>query len=381
MKILIAPDSFKGNLTGKEVAQVMVKAARKTYPKAELIEMPFSDGGEGAIDVLMQAGLGNIHTAKSVDPLNRPIHASYFIFNDATTAWVELSQSSGLTLLKKHERNPLETTTWGTGLLIKDALKKGCKKIIVGVGGSATHDMGTGIFRALGGTLLDADEKEIPLGGGYLGQCKHICSDTLIKPLKTGSITVASDVTNPLLGKTGAAFTYAPQKGADKKQVRILEKNSRHFSNLLYEHTGKHTANLPGAGAAGGTTAGLMALLGASVENGFSILASKTGLESHVKTASLVITGEGRYDSQSAYGKITHRMAKMAKDCGVPCFILAGSVIQNAPSAVQETPLIFEVTPKEMPLAQAFTKAESLLYEKLCRVLTAVKNKTILLNP
>ena len=373
MHIVIVPDSFKGSLTARAVADCMLEAVQSVFPKATTTQLPFSDGGEGALTVLQDFTQGEIVSCTTTDPLGRPIKAPYFLFDSGQSAWIELSQSSGLTLLKNQERNPLKTSTYGTGLLIKDALKKGCTSIYLGIGGSATHDLGTGIFMALGGQLLDAQGKSIPLGGGGLKYCRHI-DQSMIEPLlKKVRFRVACDVKNPLLGRQGAASTYAAQKGASPEIIEELEKNGAFFAELIAQQFGTSIDHIEGGGAAGGTAAGLVGLLGVQLESGFSLLSKLANLEEEIKSADLILTGEGHFDDQSRYGKVPFSVAELAKQHQKPTLILAGKVSVSKKEMHSKHLGVYAIKPAEMPLEEAMRRAPQLLYQKLIPILENFK--------
>lgn len=373
MHVLIAPDSFKGSLTAKEVALNIQGLVENIFPEASHTLLPFSDGGEGALTVLQQFTKGKMEICKTFDPFGRNITAPYYSFDQGNTVWIELSQSSGLTLLTTSERNPLLTSTYGTGILIRDALRKGCKKIYLGIGGSATHDLGTGIFLALGGRLLNSNGKSIALGGGDLIRCSHIDRSGLDPALKSVQFTVACDVSNPLLGPEGAAQTYAPQKGATEKVVKELENNGRYFSKLMKQQLGSKVNSIKGGGAAGGTAAGLVGLLNANLKSGFTMLSDLANLEEKIKLADLVITGEGHFDKQSSYGKAPFSIAKLALKHNIPTLILAGKVSVSKDDFQNDKLGIYAVKPKEMPLKEALKKTPELLRKTLTPILENFK--------
>lgn len=373
MHIVIAPDSFKGSLTAKEVALSIQEVVKNVFPEASNTLLPFSDGGEGALSVLQQFTKGKLVVCKTSDPLGRQITAPYYVFDGGKSAWIELSQSSGLTLLKPSERNPLATSTFGTGILIKDALKKGCKNIYLGIGGSATHDLGTGIFLALGGQLLDTKGTPIALGGGELNRCTTFDKTGLDPTLKTVRFVVACDVNNPLLGPVGAAFTYAAQKGASPNQIEQLERNGRYLASVIAQQWGIKVEHIPGGGAAGGTAAGLVGLLNGTLENGFSLLSKLTALEEKIKKASLVITGEGHFDEQSRFGKVPFRIASLTEKYEIPTIILAGKVSFSKKQWDSDRLGVYAIKPEDMPLETAMQNTPHLIHKKLTVVLETFK--------
>ncbi len=326
MNILVVPDSFKGSLSAKEVAEAIASGLLSARDDLEIKKLPFSDGGEGAFDLLNSLKLGKLVEVQCQDPLGRPLKAPYFAFSEEKTAWIELSQASGLVLLKENERNPLKTSTFGTGLQLKDALDKGIRKIFLGIGGSATQDVASGIFVALGGKLLDKNGKVLSPSGEALIKCVSIETDHLHPALKETEIIVACDVTNPLLGKNGAAKTYATQKGASSETIEKLENATGKFADLLEKEFQQNIKNIPGGGAAGGVSAGMKAITGAELKPGFEILSGLANLEEKIGKADLVITGEGKTDAQSKYGKLPFKIAELAKKHGKPTWLLAGSI-------------------------------------------------------
>jgi glycerate 2-kinase len=358
MRILIAPDSFKESLSSKDVSTCIERGIKMAAPSATTLSIPLSDGGEGALEILQTFSEGKLITLETVDPLNRPISASYFVFADQQTAWVELASASGLALLKKKERNPLLTSTFGTGILLKDAFNRGCNRIILGLGGSATNDAGVGIIKALGGRFLDKQGKELNPTGKHIGKIARFESSELIQKIKGIELIIAGDVTNPLIGKSGCAQTYAPQKGAKANQVERLEKNMIHFAAFLEKQTGNDWTGITGGGAAGGTAAGLSALLDAQISNGFEVLTKIIGLENQLDHLDLIITGEGKYDQQSNYGKVVFRVAQLAAKKNIPVVVLTGIAEQV------ENPLVtavFSIVNRPMSRKKAIAETGQLL--------------------
>lgn len=329
MNIIIAPDSFKECLSAKEVATNISKGIRAVMPNATIREIPISDGGEGILDVLLD-GVGGKRIAMEVrDPLSRNINSHYGILSDNKTAIIEMAKASGLELLKEEEKNPLTTSTYGTGQLIKDALDKGCKKIIVGIGGSATNDGGAGMVRALGAKFLDKNGKDIPEGGGALNKLDHIDLSGFDQRIKEVEVVVACDVSNPLIGPKGASMVYGAQKGGSREDLKVLDKNLAHYSAIIKNGLKIDIANMPGAGAAGGTGAALMAFMNGKLENGINLILETLGMEQFMKKADLVFTGEGKIDGQTLHGKTISGIAKMAKEHGVPVIVITGKVDGN----------------------------------------------------
>ena len=373
MNVLIIPDSFKGSLSAAEVAGIMEKTVLKVFPKSKCMSMPFSDGGEGALFTLKSNADGSLIKSKTTDALKRPISAPYFIFKDQKTAWIELSQTAGLTQLKKEERNPLITSTWGTGLMILEALEQGCETIYLGIGGSATQDIGTGIIQALGGLFLDIKGNELSSGGGELYRLNKIDLSGLHPQALKCKWIIACDVQNTLIGKNGTAYTYAKQKGASNNDIEQLEKGGIRFAEIVQRQFGIDVSNIKGGGAAGGVGAGLMGLLGASLEKGFDLLASLTGLSNIIPSMDLILTGEGSFDEQSLYCKLPIQVATLAHENKIPVFILTGKAKINELKQLPNCKII-DCTPAGMTLDIAMANAAQNLEQALLGGLQSITN-------
>ena len=332
MKIVIAPDSFKENLTALEVATALEKGIKRVVPRARCIKVPMADGGEGTVQSLVDATGGKILRKRVTGPLGAKVNARYGLLGDGDTAAIEMAEASGLPLIKKPDRDPMAASTYGTGELILHALGQGVSEIIVGLGGSATVDGGAGMAQALGVRLLDKAGREIRdhAGGGILQRVASIDMSGLDPRIKRTRITLASDVDNPLCGRRGAAHVFGPQKGATPKMVRELDANLSHFGRLLKKATGRDVSKLAGAGAAGGLGGGLVAVTGAKLKSGVKIVVDATGLMQHLKGADLVLTGEGRVDFQTAFGKTPAGVAKAAKRLRVPVIAVGGGLADDA---------------------------------------------------
>ena len=328
MKIVVAPDSFKGSLTAVEVADAIEQGVREIFPEAEIVKIPMADGGDGTVQCLVNATGGEILREKVTDPLGNEVLASYGILGDKKTAVIEMAEASGLTLVPENKRNPLITTTYGTGQLIKIALDQGCRKMIIGIGGSATNDGGAGMVQALGVKLLDKDEEELGFGGGELKKVFRIDTKYLDNRLSETKVIVASDVSNPLCGPKGASWIYGPQKGATPEIIEELDESLAHFAEIIKRDLNKEVKDVPGAGAAGGLGASLMAFLDAELKPGIEIIIEIVKLEQVIKGADLVITGEGKIDSQTIYGKAPIGVARIAKKYNIP--VIAVAVIISA---------------------------------------------------
>jgi len=330
LTIVIAPNAFKGTLTALQAATCIEAGLKAGLPRVHTIKIPIADGGDGTLHALVHATGGKLLKARIHDPLGRPITATWGLSGDRTTAILEMATASGLALLKPAERNPLITRTDGTGELLRHALDRGVKKILLGIGGSATNDAGTGAARALGARFLDNRNRDLPPGGGALAGLHRIDLSHLDPRLATTDIEVACDVTNPLTGPRGASRIYGPQKGATPAMVRHLDAALRNFAHILRRDHHRNIDKIPGAGAAGGMGAGLLAFTPARLRPGINIVLDAVRLRDQLKHADLVITGEGRLDPQTAHGKAPAGVARIAKSLGIPCIALCGSLAPNA---------------------------------------------------
>lgn len=362
MKIVIAPDSFKESLTAMQAADAIEQGFKEVFPEAQYVKIPMADGGEGTVQSLVDATDGTIIRTKVTGPLGEPVEAFFGLFGDGTTAVIEMAAASGLHLVPPEKRNPLLTTTWGTGELIKAALDHGVTKIIIGIGGSATNDGGAGMVQALGGRLLTEAGRNIGYGGGSLDQLAAIDVSGLDPRLQQVHIEVACDVDNPLTGSRGAAAVFGPQKGATPDMVKLLDRNLSHYASLIEKELGKKVDEIPGAGAAGGLGAGLLAFLPVELNRGIEIVLKAAEFEKHVQDADLVITGEGRIDSQTVYGKTPMGVAKVAKKYQVPVIGIAGSVSDDS-HVVHDHGIdaVFSIVPRTMPLSDALSNASPYL--------------------
>ncbi len=326
MKFVLAPDSFKESLTAKEVADAMENGIKRVFPDAEFIKVPMADGGEGTVQSLIDATEGTIYEILVTGPLGEKVNAKYGILGDGETAVIEMAEASGIHYVPKEERNPLITTTFGTGELIKSALDKGVKKIIIGIGGSATNDGGAGMLQALGAKLLDKNGDELAFGGGELSKLSKIDLSDFDERVSNIEIEVACDVNNPLTGDKGASAVFGPQKGATKELVKILDQNLGHYSNVVKETIGKDMENEKGAGAAGGLGFALLAFCNGQLNPGIDIVIKYTKLSEKMQGASYVITGEGSIDSQTKFGKTPFGVSQVAKQYNIPVIGICGNV-------------------------------------------------------
>ena len=326
MKIVIAPDSYKESLSATEVAQAIEKGFREIFPDAQYVSMPVADGGEGTVEAMIAATQGTEHSAWVTGPLGEKVEACWGMSGDGVTAFIEMAAASGLGLVPPEKRNPLITTSRGTGELILQALEHGAKRIIIGIGGSATNDGGAGMVQALGAKLLDARQNEIGKGGAALDALTRIDISQLDPRLAACRIEVACDVTNPLTGKEGASAVFGPQKGATAETIDRLDTALVHYAQIITRDLEVDVLELAGGGAAGGMGAALYAFCGAQLRRGIEIVTDALQLDACVADADLVVTGEGRMDSQTIHGKVPVGVAKVAKRHHKPVIGIAGSL-------------------------------------------------------
>ncbi|WP_374718699.1 glycerate kinase [Parageobacillus toebii] len=359
MKVIIAPDSFKESLSALEVANAIEKGFRDIFPEAEYVKIPMADGGEGTVQSLVDATGGRIVKTEVTGPLGDCVQAFFGVLGDGKTAVIEMAAASGLHLVPSEKRNPLVTTTRGTGELILAALDEGAEHIIIGIGGSATNDGGAGMIQALGGRLLDRNGKEIGPGGGSLSELADIDLSGLDVRLKHVKIEVACDVDNPLTGPKGASAIFGPQKGATPEMVATLDKNLHHYADVIERVLGKQVKDIPGAGAAGGIGAGLLAFLEAELKRGVEIVLETVKFHERIQDASLVITGEGRIDGQTIFGKTPIGVAKAAKRYNIPVIAIAASISDDS-DVVRSHGIdaLYSIVPGIIPLEKALTNAE-----------------------
>lgn len=352
-KVIVAIDSFKGCLASDEVEAVVAETIRRKYPGCEVRCLPVADGGEGMLPVLVRATGGRFITADVHDPLMRPLRTRYGVLGDGKTAVIEMAEASGLPLLATQERNPMRTTSFGTGELIRHALRSGYRKLLVGIGGSATNDGGMGMLQALGFRFYDQTGKELGQGGMMMEQVARVDSRQVEKALAEADVTVACDVQNPFCGAEGAAFVFAPQKGATPEQVVRLDEGLRHWAEVIFRTTGKDVRLLPGAGAAGGMGGALHAFLHASLQPGIELLLDAVRFNEELTDADLVITGEGRADSQTLMGKVPAGVLHRALARGVRAVLLAGQIHDGQTLLHAGFSRLLPVTPEGMPLCEA----------------------------
>lgn len=373
MKIIIAPDSFKGSASAKEVGASVKRGIEAIIPHAKIKLIPLADGGEGTGDILVETLGGRWIDLEVKGPSGNKVMSKYGVIED-NIAIIEMAKASGLMLVKDGKLDPLLSTTYGTGELIKHALEMGYKKIYVGIGGSASTDGGMGMAQALGYSFLDIDGKELPLGGGKLSDLAQIVGVNRNRLLDDAKIIVLSDVENPLYGENGAAYVYGPQKGANKEEVELLDKGLRHYAKIIERGLGINITDKKGMGAAGGLGAGLNIFCNARIKSGIEEVLSILNFKEELKDCNLLITGEGRIDSQSSQGKVLLGLSKLAKEVGVPVIALVGGVGKEAEDLYDlGINLILPILDRPMELKEAMEDVDRLLYEAGKRIGRIIK--------
>lgn len=325
-QIVIAADSFKGSLSSSEVAEAFAEGWHEIAPDCNIRKVRVADGGEGTLEALVEMLQGDYVELTVHDPLHRPIKTRYGVVDSGTTAVIEMASASGLTLLASEEHNPMVTSTYGTGEMVADALARGCRKVLLGIGGSATNECGVGMFRALGYRFLDRNGKELSGGGEILEQIAKIDDSQRIEGLDKCEFVVACDVTNPLYGEQGAAHIFAPQKGADTAMVEALDRGVQNFAEVVKRHNGAEIAEMEGAGAAGGLGGGIMALLNSRLERGIELVLEVIRFDQIIEGSDFVITGEGRLDGQTVMGKAPKGILAAAQRQNIPVIAIGGAV-------------------------------------------------------
>jgi glycerate 2-kinase len=362
MRVVIAPDKFKGSLSAALAASAMARGVASACPNATIDRVPMADGGEGTVDALVAATGGSFGEASVSGPPGEPVTARFGLLGDARTAAIEMAAASGLVLVTADLRNPLQASTRGTGELLLAAIAAGAKRVIVGIGGSATNDGGAGLGQALGFRLLDAQERELNPGGGELGRLARIDPMGRRHELDGVEISVACDVTNPLCGPDGASAVYGPQKGATPEMVAVLDRNLAHFAAIVERDLGVAIKDLPGSGAAGGLGAGLVAFAAGKLSPGIDLVLKAVDLESRLKDADLCLTGEGAIDAQSAFGKTAVGVARLARSLRCPVLALAGSIGPGARAVLDKgINAYFSICPGPIELEAAIEHAAALL--------------------
>ena len=352
-KIVLAIDSFKGCLSSKEIEQCIAEEIHRILPSCQTVCILIADGGEGMLDTLIEATQGTFVSTQAHDPLMRIRPTRYGILGDQRTAIIEMAEINGLTTLSPIERNPMKTSTYGTGELIKDALEKGFRRFIIGIGGSATNDAGMGMMQALGAHLYDKQGNELGQGGKIMEQIAHIDLNHLHSALKEATFIVACDVQNPFCGPQGAAYVFARQKGASEEQIRQLDEGMRHLA-LLIEHDFSYNINkVKGAGAAGGLGGAFATFLQAHLQSGIDLLLDAVDFDRKITNADWIITGEGKADRQTAEGKVPAGVLKRAKKANIPVMLIAGKVEDKECLQQMGFSRIVQVSPDNLPLEEA----------------------------
>lgn len=362
MRILIAPDSFKECLSAPQVAEAMADGIRRAFPDADIDLVPMADGGEGTVDALVAADGGSYVHRDVTGPLGDPVRARYGLIQEGAAAVIEMAAASGLALVPPDRRDPRITTTRGVGELIADALDRGVRRILVGLGGSATNDAGAGMAQALGYRLLDASGHDLPPGGAALADIARIDASDVHPALAACTVQAACDVVNPLCGPLGASEVYGPQKGASPEAVRDLDRALALFANCIRRDLGISVRALSGGGAAGGLGAGLVAFANAELRSGVELVAEACRLEARLAHADLCLTGEGRLDGQTAHGKTPVGVAEIAARAGVPVIALAGALGPDFRTVYDHgVTAVFSIADGPMPRDAALARAASLL--------------------
>ncbi|GAB2673067.1 glycerate kinase [Paenibacillus thermoaerophilus] len=375
MKIIVAPDSFKGSLSAIQICAAIRAGIQRVEPDADIMEMPVADGGEGTVEGMLHACGGTLVKANVSGPLGEPVNAAYGILPDGT-AIIETAAASGLPLVSAEDRNPLIASTYGTGELIADALNRGCRKFIIGLGGSATNDGGTGLLEALGVRFYDADGDPLSRGGGELRRLASFDMTGIDPRIRESSFVLATDVTNPLCGPDGAAAVFAPQKGATPEMIEVLEAGLLRFAEVIRNGLNLDVLSVPGGGAAGGMGAGLYAFLKAALQPGIDILMEKADFRNRLADADLVITGEGKLDRQTLSGKVIAGICREAKQAGVPVIALCGGMELSAEQMDQiGLTAGFSIVQRPCSLQEAFQHTAEWVEQTASQVLRVTRMK------
>jgi len=362
MRVVIAPDKFKGSLTALEAAEAMARGLSRVDPCAGIDRVPMADGGEGTVAALVAATGGSYRTVTVTGPLGEPVAASFGLLGDGRTAVLEMASASGLWLVPPTLRDPLRATTRGTGQLLLAALEAGARRVIVGIGGSATNDGGAGLGQALGFRLLDTHGRDLEPGGGELDRLARIERTDQVAVLGSATIAVACDVSNPLCGPRGASAVYGPQKGATPEMVERLDRNLGHFADIVARDLDVAVRDIPGSGAAGGLGGGLVAFAGGRLEGGVNLVIEAVNLRERLHAADLCLTGEGALDGQSAFGKTAVGVARLAHSLGCPTLAIAGSIGPGAEAVLEQgVDAYFSICPGPVPIDEAIERASELL--------------------
>ncbi len=373
-KIIVAPNSFRGSLNAFQVADAIIAGFRRTIPDVEIVRIPIADGGELTIDVLVNSLGGQILQETVLDPLCNPVKASYGLLGDGTTAVIEMSRASGVSLIAPELLNPMQATSYGTGQLIKAALDVGCRKIIVGLGGSATVDGGAGMLQALGVKLLDNQGRQIGYGGGALAELHLVDTDQIDRRLSKVELVVACDIDTKLLGPNGAALMFGPQKGATPQMAQELDSNLSHFAQIILRDLDCDVTGIPYGGASGGIAAAMYAFMGARLERGIDLVLEHINFKKHLIASDLVITAEGKLDLQTLRGKGPYGVAQAARSSATPVLIIVGAIDKEIEQAdFSAFDAIVPICNRPMSLDFSMRNAASLILEaaeRAARLLT-----------
>ncbi|MGE7271725.1 glycerate kinase [Brevibacillus panacihumi] len=374
MRVVVAPDSFKGSISARDLCAAARRGIHAVDPEIEVIELPLADGGEGTVENMVYSTKGQTRLVQVNDPLGRPIRAVYGILGDDATVIIEMAQASGLPLLRPDERNPLITSSFGTGELIVHALNEGYRKFIIGLGGSATNDGGVGMLKALGASFYDQDGVLLPKGGASLEKLSYMDLSGLDKRLQESTFTIASDVNNPLCGANGASAVFGPQKGATPEMVQRLDMALSRFADVVEKQLGVDVRHLPGSGAAGGMGAGLLAFLHAEFKSGIELVMDAIQFEQNIQVADLIITGEGKLDEQTMAGKVIAGVCKKAKPYQIPTIAICGGM-ELTSEQMDEIGLLagFSIVPKPCSLDEAMEQAEGWVQERVEQIIRFMK--------
>lgn len=350
MRILIAPDKFRGSLEASEVCRAVEEGVKLAYPEALVQEIPLADGGEGTTEILTRYSKGRIIYVQTQDPLGRMMEAAYGLSADGNTAFIEMASASGLNLLRSEEHNPMLTSTYGTGLMLLDAIRNGALNIILGIGGSATTDGGIGMAAALGYRFLDENGEELTPIGGSLIKVKAIDTSQVVHEIQGVNVTVACDVTNELYGRNGAAYVYGPQKGATQQMVDLLDAGLMNLSKVATNTFGRDVSIVPGSGAAGGLGAGCLWFLNAQLKEGVGIVMEQTKVEEAIQISDLVITGEGKVDEQTLSGKVVKGLAELCQKHNTPLAVVCGTLLIS-PEDIKQAGITYAVSVINKPMS------------------------------
>ena len=370
MRIVVAPDKFKGSLTALQAARSIARGIASVAPEAELDLAPMADGGEGTVDALVAATGGTERRVTVTGPLDEPVEARYGVLGDGRTAVIEMATASGLVLVPPDRRDPMRASTRGTGELLRAAIEAGAKRVILGIGGSATNDGGAGLGQALGYQLLDAKGAEIGPGGGSIGYLTCIDASRRFPALEGVEIDIACDVTNPLCGPKGASAVYGPQKGATPEMIARLDRSLEHFAAIVKHDLGVAIRDLPGSGAAGGLGGGLVAFANGRLRRGVELVIDAIGLRERLHGADLCLTAEGALDASSAFGKTAVGVSRLARELSVPTIALAGTIGDGAEAVLREgIDAYFSICPGPIGLDDAIARAEQFLEATAAQVM------------